>query len=116
MARVIIEVDATQIVTSETNPGGILSHMPGYPITFDSVNYNNDLELTMNAAKGEYHDRLGKNYKDTNPNRVMKTVTLEIANGQQKLHESIGSYPADPEQPNTENTENTETPAEPAGE
>lgn len=112
MARVIIEVDATQIVTSESNPRGILSHMTGYPITFDSVSYSNDPELTMNAAKGEYYDRLGKNYKDVNPNRVMKTVTLEIANGQQILHESIGSFQEDPEA----STENTETPAEPAGE
>lgn len=111
MARIIIEVDATQIVTSESNPRGILSHMTGYPITFDSVNYSNDPELTMNAAKGEYYDRLGKNYKDVNPNRVMKTVTLEIANGRQILHESIGSFPTDPE-PSTENTENTETPTE----
>lgn len=109
MARIIIEVDATQIVTSESNPLGILSHMTGYPITFDSVNYNNDPELTMNAAKGEYYDRLGKNYKDVNPNRVMKTVALEIANGRQILHESIGSFPEDPEP-------NTETPAEPTGE
>ena len=109
MARVIIEVDATQIVTSENNPRGILSHMTGYPIVFDSVNYNNDPELTMNAAKGEYYDRLGKNYKDVNPNRVMKTVTLTIATGQQILHESIGSFPADP---TPEPEENIEEPTE----
>jgi hypothetical protein len=95
MARNIIRVTATQVVTSEANPQGLFSTMTGYPVDFDSSKapYNGDVELTMKAAKAEYYDRLGKNYGDTNPNRVMTTVTLEAADGTQILHESIGNFP-----------------------
>ena len=101
MARTIIIVNATQIVTSDANPMGLLSPVSGYPKTFDSnlSPYNGDIELTMKAAKGEFYDRLSKNYLDTNANRVMKTVTIETADGRTVIPaESIGGYPSEPEQ------------------
>lgn len=99
MARAIAIVNATQVVTSESHPEGLSSTVSGYPKTFDSAQspYNGDIELCMNAAKAEYYDRLSKNYADTNASRVMKTVTLEMINGQQILKDSIGGYPAEPE-------------------
>ena len=45
------------------------------------------------SARSAYYDQLSKNYANTNENRVMATVTLEIANGQQILRECIGSFP-----------------------
>lgn len=101
MSRNIVIVNATQVVTSEQNPQGIFSTMSGFPKTFDSVNYNGDIEQTMKAAKSAYFAQLSANYGNTNPNRVMTTVTLEVANGQQILKESIGSFPveAEPEEP-----------------
>ena len=98
MARSIIIVNATQLVTSESNPLGILSNASGFPVTIDSNNtpYNGDIEYAMKAAKALYFKKLGQNYEDTNPNRVMTTVTLGMANGQQILHESIGSFPVVP--------------------
>jgi len=100
MARNIIVVNATQVVTSEANPNGILSNASGFPVTIDSdkAPYNGDIEYAMKAAKGVYHKKLGENYEDTNPARVMTTVTLEMANGQQILRESIGGFPAEPEE------------------
>lgn len=100
MARTIIIVNATQVVTSDANPMGLLSVASGYPKTFDSnlAPYNGDIELTMKAAKADFYDRLSKNYADTNANRVMKTVTLETADGRAIIPaESIGYLP-DPEQ------------------
>ena len=99
MARNIIIVNATQVVTSESHPEGLLSTVTGFPITFDSVNYNNDVELTMKKAKATYYKQLGTNYEDVNSTRVMKTVTLEMASGQQILHESIGWFPETTEEP-----------------
>lgn len=90
--RNIIIVNATQIVTSETNPNGVFSVMPGFPKVFDSGN-NGDIEQTMKTAKSAYFAQLSANYANTNPNRIMTTVTLEMANGQQILKESIGSFP-----------------------
>ena len=92
MARNIVIVNATQVVTSETNPQGLLSTVSGYPKIFDSRSYNDDVELTMNAAKTDYYNRLGQNYADTNPNRIMKTVVLEMADGRQILKDCIGGF------------------------
>lgn len=99
MARNIIRISATQLVTSESNPQGILSDASGFPVTIDSNNapYNGDIAYAMKAAKAVYFKKLGANYEDTNPNRIMTTVTLEMANGEQILRESIGGYPAEPE-------------------
>ena len=101
MARNIVIVDATQVVTSESHPEGLFSVTSGFPKIFDSVNYSDDIEQTMKAAKSAYFAQLSANYGNTNPARVMTTVTLEVANGQQILKESIGSFPAEaePEEP-----------------
>ena len=99
MSRNIVIVNATQVVTSESHPEGLPSAISGYPKTFDSTQspYNGDIELCMNAAKAEYYNRLSKNYADTNSSRVMKTVTLEMINGQQILKDSIGGLPVESE-------------------
>lgn len=94
MARSIIIVNATQIVTSEQNPYGLFSTVSGFPKVFDSGN-NGNIEQNMRNAKAAYHDQLSKNYANTNTNRVKMTVTLENANGESILNESIGSIPAD---------------------
>ena len=100
MARTILIVNATQLVTSEQNPNGLLSVVSGYPKTFDSSlsPYNGDIELTNKAAKGEFFDRVSKMYLDSNPNRVMTTVTIETADGRQIVPPvSLGGYPVEEE-------------------
>lgn len=98
MARTIIIVNATQVVTSESHPEGIFSVTSGFPKVFDSGE-GGDIEATMKTAKSAYYDQLSKNYGNTNPARVMTTVTLETASGQQILHESIGGFPmSEPEE------------------
>lgn len=92
MARNVIIVNATQVVTSESNPMGIFSIMTGFPKVFDSGE-GGDIEQTMKTAKSAYFAQLSANYANTNPNRVMTTVTLEMANGQQILRECIGAFP-----------------------
>lgn len=96
MARAIVIVNATQVVTSESNPQGIFSVMTGFPKVFDSGEGGN-IEQNMKNAKAAYFAQLSANYGNTNPARVMTTVTLEMANGQQILRESIGGLPAEPE-------------------
>ena len=96
MARNIIIVNATQVITSESNPSGLFSIMPGFPKVFDSGD-GGDIEANMKTAKAAYFAQLSANYGNTNPNRVMTTVTLEMANGQQILRESVGSLPVEPE-------------------
>ena len=92
MARNIIIVNATQIVTSESHPEGIFSIVSGFPKVFDS-GVDGDTEQNMKNAKAAYFAQLSANYANTNPARVMTTVTLEMANGEQILAESIGGFP-----------------------
>ena len=92
MERSIIIVNAVQLITSESNPQGILSTVSGFPQIFDSGTTGN-VEQNMRTARSVYYDQLSKNYANTNPNRVMTTVTLEIANGRQVLSESVGALP-----------------------
>lgn len=98
MARNIIIVNATQIVTSESHPEGIFSIVSGFPKVFDS-GVDGDTEQNMKNAKAAYFDQLSKNYANTNPARVMTTVTLEMANGEMLLHESIGDLPVPEPEP-----------------
>ena len=93
MARAIAIVNATQVVTSESNPQGIFSVMTGFPKVFDS-GVNGDIEQNMKNAKAAYFDQLSKNYANTTPTRIMTTVTLEMASGEQILREGIGGLPA----------------------
>ena len=98
MARTILIVNATQVVTSEQNPQGIISVVSGYPKNYDSnlSPYNGDIEAANKAAKGEFFDRVSKMYLDTNPNRVMTTVTIETADGRQILPPvSLGGFPVE---------------------
>ena len=96
MARNIIIVNATQVITSESHPEGLFSVVSGFPKVFDS-GVDGDIEQNMKNAKSAYFDQLSKNYANTNPNRVMTTVTLEMANGEQILREPIGGLPVEEE-------------------
>lgn len=98
MGRNIVIVNATQIVTSEQNPYGIFSTMSGFPKVFDS-GIDGDIEQNMKNAKSAYYAQLSVNYANTNPNRVMTTVTLEMASGEQILRESIGWIPVPETEP-----------------
>ena len=102
MARNVVIVNATQVVTSENHPEGLFSVMPNFPQIFDSTAYDGDIEKTMKVAKAAYFAQLSANYANTNPTRVMTTVTLEMADGFQIMKESIGSFPVVEPEPEPE--------------
>lgn len=91
MARNIFIVNATQVVVSTSHPEGLFSVMPDFPKTFDSFNYDGDIEAALKAAKSAYFDQLSKNYGYTN--RALTSVTLQSAYGNTILYESVGSFP-----------------------
>lgn len=101
MARNIIVVNATQVVTSDSHPEGIFSIMSSFPKVFDSGE-GGDIEQNMKNAKAAYFAQLSANYGNTNPARVMTTVTLEMASGEQILRESVGSLPSVEPEPTPE--------------
>ena len=97
--RNIFIVNATQVITSDSHPEGLFSTVSGFPKTFDS--FSGTEEQALNAAKSAYFSQLSANYANKNPNRVMTTVTLGMANGRLIMHESIGGFPVveEPEEP-----------------
>lgn len=103
MARNVFIVNATQVITSEAHPEGLFSTVSGYPKTFDGEEAD-----ALKLAKSAYYDQLSKNYANTNPNRVMTTVTLERADGRQYLFESIGAFPEISPEPEPEEPEEPE--------
>ena len=92
MARNLFIVNATQVVTSDSNPMGIFSTVSGFPKVYDSGE-GGDLEQNLKNAKSAYFSQLSANYANTNPARVMTTVTLETAQGRMMMSESIGAFP-----------------------
>ena len=92
MARNIFIVNATQVVTSDSHPEGMFSVITGYPKNYDSETYNGDTDAALKAAKSEYYARLSANYAGS-ATRVMATVTLETAAGQQVMRDTTGGFP-----------------------
>lgn len=107
MARNIIIVNATQVVTSESHPEGMFSVVSGFPKNFDSLSYGDDIALTLRQAKAAYFDQLSKNYANTNAARAMATVTLTAADGNPIMYAVVGKFPVVTPEPDNE---------EPAGE
>lgn len=101
MARNIFIVNATQVVISDNHPEGLFSAVSGYPKTYDSNTYNGDIEAALRAAKSEYYSRLSANYVGS-ATRVMSTMTLEQANGQLIMRDSIGAFPVVEPEPEPE--------------
>lgn len=96
--RNIFEVNATQVVVSESNPQGVYSTVQDYPKTYDSRNYgateqnpNGNEARALEVAQAEFHSRVSAFL--TANNRAMWTVTLTRADGRQIMKESRGAFP-----------------------
>ena len=57
------------------------------------------IRVTGITLPATYKAEFSKNYANTNPVRVMTTVTLEMASGEQILKESIGGLPVPEPEP-----------------
>lgn len=95
--RTIYIVNATQVVTSEAHPEGLFSVKSGYPKPYDSQSYGGDAERTFEIAEAEYRSCESAMLLDTNPARVMQTITLERSDGKQFYHRKKGDFPVVPE-------------------
>ena len=94
MQREIYEVTAKIV-----DANGTFNTLTGYPKTFDSKNYGNDLDKTWKRAKGEWNDALGDMSKRDDRPLQLATVT-RMSDGVQVLVDRYGDMPElpDPEQ------------------
>ena len=87
MARMILIVNATQVITSENNPNGIFSIVSGFPKIFDS-GVNGNIEQNMKNAKAAYYSQLSTIYGNTNAsNRITNMKNFNcVINGNNKAN------------------------------
>lgn len=111
MARTIYIVNFYQTVVSENHPEGLFSVKSGYPKNFDSETYDGNAERAFEVAEAEYRSCESAMLLDTNPTRVMQTITLERSDGVPYYHRCKGAFPVVQPQPEPE-PEPNEEPAE----
>ena len=90
MARQIFIVNA-QIVDST----GKLSILSGYPKSFDSKNYGDDIDKAQRRADGDLSDVWSDMCK--RDDRQIQTVTLSTVDGFTLETKTTGSFPEDEE-------------------
>ena len=90
MARDIYIVEAHIV-----DANGTFNFLSGYPKTFDSKNYGDDLEKTRRRAEGDMSEVWGAMCK--RDDRMIQTVTLSLVDGYQIDKKSSGGFPVDPE-------------------
>ena len=89
MARQIFVVDAHIV-----DANGVFHIQDGYPKTFDSNNYQNDIDKTKRRAEGDMSTKWGEMCKvDT---RMIQTVRLSTVDGFVLETRTMGSFPGDP--------------------
>lgn len=117
--RNIYIVNATQVVTSESNPQGVYGNVANYPKTFDSRNYeataenpNGNPELALTVAQADFAEAVKQ--LSLAHNRAMWAVTLSRADGVQIARKSYGAFPDMTPAPQPEPEEPEETEEEPA--
>ena len=76
MQRQIFEV---QSKTYSTTVGGYVSNISGYPKTFDSHSYGDDIDLTLKKAQGAFAEAWSNACKIDN--REIQTILLMTVDG-----------------------------------
>lgn len=96
--RQIFTVNATQVVVSESHPEGVYSNVNGYPVNYDSRNYeateenpNGSEELALIVAQADFADRVKQ--LSLAHNRAAWTVTLTRADGVTIQRKNSGAFP-----------------------
>jgi hypothetical protein len=85
-ARQIFIVDAHIV-----DANGTFNNIQGYPKTFDSRNYQGDVDKAQRRAEGDMSETWGAMCKiDT---RQVQTVTLETVDGFQLDKRTMGGFP-----------------------
>lgn len=84
MVRDIFEVYAKVV-----DANGAYNTLSGYPKTFDSKNYDNDIEKAKNRALSEWHGALEAMYK-RDDRQIQFAMIIQASTGNQIYLERVG--------------------------
>lgn len=70
---------------------GTFANMSGYPKTFDSKNYSDNVDIAKKRAEGDMSEQWGAMCK--RDDRQIQTVTLEDVFGNMLEKKSMGNFP-----------------------
>lgn len=70
---------------------GTFANMSGYPKTFDSKNYSDNVDTAKKRAEGDLSEQWGAMCK--RDDRMIQTVTLEDVSGNVFERKSMGNFP-----------------------
>lgn len=99
MLRQIYIINASQVITSEANPQGVLSTAPNFPVFVDSRTYatpdnpNGNPDTALVVAQAEFAKAVKDLTVANNPTRAMWAVTLSRADGVLVERKSFGAFP-----------------------
>lgn len=85
MARQIFIVNAHIV-----DANGTYNVLSGYPKTFDSANYQNDIDKAQRRAEGDFSECWGAFCK--RDDRMIQTVTLTTVDGFQLDRKTFGKF------------------------
>ena len=78
-----------EVYAKIVDANGTYSTLSGYPKTFDSKNYDNNIGKAYNRALGDYHEVLGTMYK-RDDRQVQMAMILRVSDGLQIEYMTIG--------------------------
>ena len=84
MQREIFEVSANVV-----DANGTFNALTGYPKTYDSRSYNNDIEKTLQRARGGWHEALDAMCK-VDTRQVQFAMIIRVSDGLQIALETVG--------------------------
>ena len=70
---------------------GTFAYLSGYPKTFDSKNYSDNVDISKKRAEGDMSEQWGAMCK--RDDRMIQTVTLEDVFGNVLEKKSMGNFP-----------------------
>jgi hypothetical protein len=78
-----------EVYAKVVDANGAYNTLSGYPKTFDSSSYNNDIEKARQRAYGEFHEALGAMCK-RDDRQVQFAMILRASDGLQIAKEVVG--------------------------
>ena len=92
MQREIFEVDAKVV-----DANGTYNTLTGYPKSFDSRNYQNDVDKTYKRAEGEWHAAMSA-FSTRDDRKLQVAYLTRMSDGIQVLTGKYGDMPEVPEE------------------